>query len=427
MFGVFCTVSCIEDEQPFFNPVHNQQVSGEDDPDDPNHGIDDSDINLDEWELIWEEDFEGTDLVELDKRWTFENNNGSASILCSRWRKNAELSGEGTVKLVAKHERKEGSNKDYTAASMYTKEMFKYGYFECRYRYAAVAATNNSFWLMRSSNGTFEIDVNEGHYPNKIGTNVHKWVGDHLTNSKSFTYNPSRESAYSHTFDVAAPLKTTKIRFSTDKDTRFQMREFRVYTNGAKGYPENLETNTVEREQELGITNLAKSASISVSGSYESALEKESSMLDDDPATWWSSNDEGDKWIVLEWNEEKTVGCVQFLNGWIDGTSFENLIDNYKLEYWNGSEWVEFVAVDMREEEKADDLSQFHVYGLEWNEDELIYYFDRKIIRRIKNEWCHESAPVWLSLAIISWAGPVVPADIDGKFMEVDYVRVYKQ
>jgi len=38
---------------------------------------------------------------------------------------------------------------------------------------------------------------------------------------------------------------------------------------------------------------------------------------------------------------------------------------------------------------------------------------------------CHRAAPVWLSLAIMKWAGPVTDA-IDGTSMDVDYVRVYR-
>jgi hypothetical protein len=55
-----------------------------------------------------------------------------------------------------------------------------------------------------------------------------------------------------------------------------------------------------------------------------------------------------------------------------------------------------------------------------------IYYFDGQEIRRIENEICHEESPVRLSLAIIRWPGPVTDA-IDGKSMDVDWVRVWQQ
>jgi len=55
-----------------------------------------------------------------------------------------------------------------------------------------------------------------------------------------------------------------------------------------------------------------------------------------------------------------------------------------------------------------------------------VYYFDGKEIRRMKNEIAFSPSPVWLSLAIISWAGKVTDT-IDGTAMEVDYVRVFKR
>ena len=53
--------------------------------------------------------------------------------------------------------------------------------FECRYRYARSSGVNNAFWVapfrspVPEGGSRFEIDVNEGHYPDKIGINVHNW------------------------------------------------------------------------------------------------------------------------------------------------------------------------------------------------------------------------------------------------------------
>jgi len=72
------------------------------------------------------------------------------------------------------------------------------------------------------------------------------------------------------------------------------------------------------------------------------------------------------------------------------------------------------------------DLSEdFHVYGLKWHENELIYYFDGKVIRRVQNTFAHKVTPVRLSSAVIEWAGPVTDA-IDGTSMDIDYVRVWR-
>lgn len=216
------------------------------------------------WKLIFQEEFTGSD-KDLDNNWEFQNG-PSGHILCSRWRENAVVS-DGILRLNVKKENRGGQT--WTAASMWTRRKFKYGYFECRYKYAKATGTNNSFWLMtrgipKDAPGRFEIDINEGHYPNEVNMNIHNWSGEHWAKS-------------------------------THKK--------------------------------------------------------------------------------------------------VDGT---NLADN------------------------------FHVYGLEWNADQLIWYFDGREIRREDNTICHGESPVWLSLAIIEWAGAVTD-DIDGKSMDVDYVRVYQR
>jgi beta-glucanase (GH16 family) len=216
------------------------------------------------WKLILQEEFMGSN-KDLDKTWEFQNG-PSGHILCSRWRENAVVS-DGILTLTAKKEKRGGQ--DWTAASMWTKRKFKYGYFECRYKYAKADGTNNSFWLMtrgipKNAPGRFEIDINEGHYPNEVNMNIHNWSGTHWAKSKHM----------------------------------------------------------------------------------------------------------------------KVEGA--------------NLAD------------------------------EFHTYGLEWNKDELIWYFEGKEIRRENNTICHGESPVWLSLAIIKWAGAVTD-DIDGKSMDVDYVRVFQK
>jgi len=217
-----------------------------------------------EWALVFQDEFAGPNKA-LDANWEFQNG-PSGHILCSRWRENADVE-DGVLRLHARKEKRGGQ--EWTAASLWTKRKFKYGYFECRYRYARAAGTNNSFWMMtrgipKDKPGRFEIDINEGHYPDEINMNIHNWSGKHWT-------------------------KSTHLK--------------------------------------------------------------------------------------------------------VDGAGL---------------------------------AEEFHTYGLAWDEDELVWYYDGKLIRREKNTFCHGEAPVWLSLAVIKWAGPVTDA-IDGTSMDVDYVRVYQK
>jgi len=226
----------------------------------------------DEWTLAWSEEFDGPDAA-LDAKWKSQNG-PSTHILSSRWRENVVVT-NSLLRLLARKEQRGGQ--EWTAGSIWTREMFQYGYFECRYRYAGAEGLNNSFWLMPTSTNQvtqgklFEIDVNEGHYPNKIANNIHNHSDVTVINGKRTHPTASRTFTY--------------------KDQDF--------------------------------------------------------------------------------------------------------------------------------------ARDFQVHGLEWNERELIFYLNGKEIRRVKNEFCLSPAPVWLSLAVIPWAGRVTDA-IDGTAMEVDYVRIYR-
>ncbi|MBQ7039030.1 MAG: family 16 glycosylhydrolase, partial [Clostridia bacterium] len=74
------------------------------------------------------------------------------------------------------------------------------------------------------------------------------------------------------------------------------------------------------------------------------------------------------------------------------------------------------------------DLSEdYHTYALEWNPDELIYYFDNKEIARYKNENATSPLFIYLSSAVLSWAGSVAGEEADGSAQIVDYVRVWQR
>lgn len=95
---------------------------------------------------------------------------------------------------------------------------------------------------------------------------------------------------------------------------------------------------------------------------------------------------------------------------------------NMNIHNWSGQHWA-------RHEQwiSPDDLSKdFHVYGLEWNERELIWYIDGVVRRVSRNEVCHGEVPVIFSTAILRWAGEITDA-LDGTSMDVGYVRVYER
>ncbi|WP_158606426.1 S-layer homology domain-containing protein [Paenibacillus ginsengarvi] len=218
------------------------------------------------WELSFQDEFYGTD---LDWDVWKPQNGFPGHILSSRWKENVVVE-DGLLKLVTKKEQRGGA--DWTTASVWVKNtVFEqtYGYWEAKYRYAAGTGLNQSWWMIDGADpgaarGLFEIDINEGHYPNRINMNLHTYI---------------------------------------------------------------------------------------------------------------------------------------------DGVRKQNQI-LYKSE---------------------DDLSaDFHTYGLEWNEQELIYYLDGNEIGR--RPVANANLPVYpiLSTALLSGAGPITDA-LDGKSMDVDYVRVYRK
>ena len=228
-------------------------------------------------QLVWSDDFDYPH-AQLDAGWNAQNG-PSGHILCSRWRENAVVE-NGILHLKNKKENRGGQ--EWTSASIWTKKQFQYGYFECRYKYAAATGTNNSFWLMTTGiNPTqgkkFEIDINEGHFPSEVNTNLHNWT------------------------DI-----------TTDPDT------------GKSKHPSNHKSFDYSIKPGINLAN------------------------------------------------------------------------------------------------------DYHIYGLEWTKDSLIYSFDGNVIRRMKNEFCHSPVPVYLSEAIISWAGEVTDA-INGTSMDVDWVKVYQK
>ncbi len=385
----------------------------------------------DKWELVWSDEFDYPD-ANLDSHWISQNG-PSGHILCSRWRENAKVS-DGTLKLMNKKEKRGGQ--EWTSGNLWTKEKFQYGYFECRYKYAAAEGTNNSFWIMTQNKAVpeqgknFEIDINEGHFPNKVNTNIHNWTDIKVVNGKKTHPAASRSVSFGQkpdcTIQLEIPVTTRRIRFSSENPTHFHLTEFRVYNVNAAGYPDALSA-TADTDKP-GLVNFARDAAtrISVSGFFNPDANKTVANITDGKLNSdWITQKDGTKWLELEFAEDKTVGCVQFITGWKDKNKWTGLVNDYKVQYHNGQKWVD-MAVFNANDGKVNFARDFHAYGLDWSEKELVFYFDGKEIRREKNEFCLSPAPVWLSLAIIPWSGHVTDA-IDGTAMEVDYVRIYKR
>ena len=152
-----------------------------------------------EWVLTFNDEFNGT-----EPDWSVWQSDASAPghILSSRWPENVEVH-DGAMHLVVRREEREG--KFWTSGSVWVRtNVFhqKYGYWEARYKYTASPGINNAFWTIYPVSGTglFELDINEGHYPNKVNTNYHTTVtGERKQHSQGYT-SPYDLSADYHTY-----------------------------------------------------------------------------------------------------------------------------------------------------------------------------------------------------------------------------------
>lgn len=382
----------------------------------------------DKWQLFWNDEFSYPNAT-LDNYWISANDSLQSNILCARLRRNAVVS-NGTLKLQNKKEKV--GTKAWTSGSVWTKRTFQYGYFECRYRYAAAPATNNSFWFMSSGVPTlgkkFEIDVNEGHYPAEMATNIHNWSDITTNPTTGVQSHPSSSVKFSFAtkpdvnIQLENPVTTKRIRLTSNYATHFHLQEFRIYNVNQSGYPTVL-SPTADTDIS-GLVNHARDAQtvITSSGIYGVGYEA-INAADGGLTKHWVSQAAGQKWIEFNFPTDKTIGCIQFISGWVSGGSYVSVLDDFKVQYFDGTNWVDIQTADAASS-SVDFGRDYHYLGLEWTKDSLTFYHDGVAKRKVKNDFCHSGAPMYLSEAIITWAGTVTDA-IDGTQMEIDHVRAY--
>lgn len=372
----------------------------------------DSDVNgyvdKERWELIWSDEFDYKD-SKLRKNWISDDGRYKDQIACTRYRENAIVK-DGILELIIKKENRHPKT-EWTAGNIWTKKTYTYGYFEARYKYAAGATTNNAFWIMPAPEThipeggiKYEIDINEGHYPNELALDLHNWSEPIYVNGEKKFPRDQRHYSYGTEpnieINLDKPITTQKIRFSSNHKTSFHIKEFKVYSLG----------------NEVEVKNISSSA-----GDFR--LEN---IIDNNMNTSWISPLDEDKDFTIEFSEARNIDKIEFTNGYISSKDnrWYAMITDYKIEAYINGVWEEVKSWDVRE--TTDFSEKFHTYGLEWTKEWLIYYFDGVEIRRERNDWCHNPGNVYLSLAILKYMGRI-PDSLDGTSMKVDYVRIYKE
>ncbi|MBQ2966665.1 MAG: S-layer homology domain-containing protein [Clostridia bacterium] len=166
-----------------------------------------------EWVLTFNDEFFGDSLDWAV--WDSEVGGGSHT-LSSRWPENAVVK-DGNLHLEIRKEQKTGFTNEWTAASVWVRdEVFRQsqGYWEARYKYNAGAGVNNAWWMMTKKHQVtddkqnYEIDINEGHYPHKINTNLHHY--------ESGT-GKSEASVHKANYDLSADYHTYAIKWDENE------------------------------------------------------------------------------------------------------------------------------------------------------------------------------------------------------------------
>ncbi len=398
-----------------------------------------------DWKLVFYDDF-NYDRAQLEATWVSDNGK-NPHILSSRWPENVEIK-DGILKLLNKKETRAGQ--DWTSGSIWTKKRYKYGYYECRYKYADATGVNNSFWIMTRNrnlpNGlkAFELDINEGHYPAEINCTIHNWSDfttmpdgrkthpmDH--NNFDFSGIEKNESGLI-SVPLDAPVLMHKIRLSSEHFLHFHVREIQALAhNSLGGYPTLSDKGTFIGTDK--IKNFALNAKVKTSGNYvlpqintPVAQFKDEYAVDGKTWTSWVSQKEGKKFIEVEFDAPSSIGCVQVLTGWWKDGKYTDALPTYKLEYFDGKIWktLKERSTENVYGKSAMFLSKtYNTYALRWSPTELIFYFNDKEIMRRKNEVAHYPAEVFLSAAITHWAHGVTDATA-GTSMDVDYVKIWQ-
>ena len=127
--------------------------------------------------LAWADEFNDGRLD--TNQWVFRTD---SKMWSTQLPKNVSIR-DGKLMLAVKKE--DSGDKHYTGAGIISKQAFKYGYYESRFKVPPGAGWHTSFWTMKhdGKGGTGptasaqELDVceNDSVHQNSYGVNVHKW------------------------------------------------------------------------------------------------------------------------------------------------------------------------------------------------------------------------------------------------------------
>lgn len=127
------------------------------------------------WSLAFQDDFSGPELNR--SVWSVSNRQSWGRLLSIRMTENV-VQENGLLRLFTRREKVDRF--EWTTGMVGTGKAFRqaYGYWEARMRYAPAPGLNNAFWINPGKGAPgepgWEIDINEGHWPNTINASLHQ-------------------------------------------------------------------------------------------------------------------------------------------------------------------------------------------------------------------------------------------------------------
>lgn len=181
------------------------------------------------WELSFQDEFSGNKPDET--KWHIYNGPMKRKYMTGRYRGNIKVQ-DGLLKLITKQV--QSNPLKFTAGYIWTKSFKqKYGYFEARIRYGSSTGLNNAFWLVTrktKKSKTFEIDINEGHYPNEIVTTIHTWNKSGEIKSISSKYYPPKKNLSKNFHIYACEWTPKKINIYFDGKKIFEGKNIKCHS-----------------------------------------------------------------------------------------------------------------------------------------------------------------------------------------------------
>lgn len=199
----------------------------------------------DDAELVWSDEFDGTDLSQ--ENWKLETGNhgwGNNELQNYLDEGNVEVS-DGTLKIIAKKESLGGSN--FTSARLNSKKEFKYGKLEIRAKIPDYKGKGiwPALWMLGNDISTAgwpacgEIDIMEyvSYSPNEVHFSLHSTANNHVKGTQ-ITSGPVPLETIEEEFHIYGVLWTDRyIKFYIDTEDNVQLNFLRPTVPSAENWP----------------------------------------------------------------------------------------------------------------------------------------------------------------------------------------------